>query len=151
DEQRWNQLGNNPELTLNHLPAVAYGIEIQVGNHLKVWSPHSLQVQLVVHPPFYESGWFYSLCFLTAVLIIVAIYVYLLRRQRKEARFRQQIREAEMQTLRAQMNPHFMFNTLNSINSYIIQHQTREASQYLTTFSKLMRSILEYSKQEFIT
>ena len=51
-----------------------------------------------------------------------------------------------MQTLRSQMNPHFMFNTLNSINSFIIQNKSKDASKYLTMFSKLMRNILENSK-----
>ena len=151
DESRWNSLGNSPELQLHHLPAGNYEIEIGTANALKQWYKSGLKLQLVAHPPFYKSWWFYVLCVLILLIAIIGIYTYLLRRQRKEARFRQQIREAEMQTLRAQMNPHFMFNTLNSINSYIIQNQTDSASQYLTTFSKLMRNILEYSKQEFIT
>jgi LytS/YehU family sensor histidine kinase len=48
------------------------------------------------------------------------------------------------------MNPHFMFNSLNSINSYIIQNKSNEASKYLSTFSKLMRSILDNSKHRTI-
>jgi LytS/YehU family sensor histidine kinase len=60
------------------------------------------------------------------------------------------IKEAEMQTLRSQMNPHFIFNSLNSINSYIIQNKASEASGYLTTFSKLMRNILDNSKHKTI-
>jgi len=62
-----------------------------------------------------------------------------------------EIKEAEMQTLRSQMNPHFMFNSLNSINSYIVQNKSDEASGYLMTFSKLMRNILENSKYTTIS
>ncbi|MBK9736939.1 MAG: histidine kinase [Saprospiraceae bacterium] len=59
--------------------------------------------------------------------------------------------QAEMQALRSQMNPHFIFNSLNSINAFIIEHKIGLASDYLTKFSKLMRLILEHSKQELIT
>ncbi|KQB98868.1 hypothetical protein AQF98_21250 [Pedobacter sp. Hv1] len=69
----------------------------------------------------------------------------------EELKLKNNIKEAEMQTLRSQMNPHFIFNTLNSINSYIIQHKTEVASEYLTTFSKLMRNILDLSKHETVT
>lgn len=57
----------------------------------------------------------------------------------------------EMKALRSQMNPHFLFNTLNSINWYIIKNKPIEASKYLTKFSKLVRHILENSKVDFIS
>lgn len=56
-----------------------------------------------------------------------------------------------MSALRSQMNPHFIFNTLNSINSYIIENKKDEASDYLSDFSKLMRLILDHSKKRTIT
>jgi LytS/YehU family sensor histidine kinase len=56
-----------------------------------------------------------------------------------------QAAELEMQSLRAQMNPHFIFNSLNAINRFILQSNKQEASQYLTKFSKLVRSILQNS------
>jgi LytS/YehU family sensor histidine kinase len=56
-----------------------------------------------------------------------------------------------MAALRAQMNPHFLFNALNSIKSFILKEDKREASRYLTKFSKLMRIILKNSKQKFIS
>ncbi|MBD3582989.1 sensor histidine kinase [Flavobacterium selenitireducens] len=150
DEKRWNDLGNSPEIILNHISPGTYELEIERRNAWGKWESDGLEIVLIAHPPFYRSPVFYVFCFLLVLLSITAIYSYLLRRQRREAAYRQKIREAEMTTLRTQMNPHFMFNTLNSINSYIIQNQTEAASDYLTTFSKLMRNILEYSKEELI-
>lgn len=69
----------------------------------------------------------------------------------EEFRLKNNVREAEMQSLRSQMNPHFIFNTLNSINSYIIENKRELASEYLTTFSKLMRNILDLSKHETVS
>lgn len=61
-----------------------------------------------------------------------------------------QTSEMEMQALRAQMNPHFMFNSLNSINNFILKNDPDNASQYLTRFSRLMRLILDNSREEWV-
>ncbi len=55
-----------------------------------------------------------------------------------------------LKSLRSQMNPHFIFNALNSVNSYIAQNDERAANRYLTDFSTLMRSVLDNSEQDFI-
>src|SRR4029078_4192387 len=59
--------------------------------------------------------------------------------------------EMEMQALRAQMNPHFIFNSLNSINRFILQNNKTQASEYLTKFSKLVRMILQNSQASLIS
>ena len=63
----------------------------------------------------------------------------------------QQAAELEMQALRAQMNPHFIFNCLNAINLFILKNETEAASDYLTKFSRLIRMVLTNSKKTFIT
>jgi len=62
-----------------------------------------------------------------------------------------QLTELEMQALRAQMNPHFIFNCLSSINRFILKNKTEEASDYLTKFSRLIRMVLNNSKRAFIS
>ncbi|WP_276501248.1 tetratricopeptide repeat-containing sensor histidine kinase [Terrimonas pollutisoli] len=70
---------------------------------------------------------------------------------RTKAELQQQATELEMQALRAQMNPHFIFNSLNSINRFILQNNKAKASEYLTKFSKLVRMILQNSQVSLIT
>jgi tetratricopeptide (TPR) repeat protein len=65
----------------------------------------------------------------------------------KTTRFKQQLGELEMKALRAQMNPHFMFNCMNSINRMILSEENENASRYLTKFSKLIRLMLQNSGQ----
>jgi tetratricopeptide (TPR) repeat protein len=65
--------------------------------------------------------------------------------ERIKAEFQQQATDLEMQALRAQMNPHFIFNSLNSINRFILKKQSSEATEYLTKFSRLIRMILNSS------
>jgi anti-sigma regulatory factor (Ser/Thr protein kinase) len=71
--------------------------------------------------------------------------------QREQFELNRTIQESELRTLRSQINPHFVFNSLNSIKSYILTHRSVEASEYLTDFSTLMRSILQHSKEQYIT
>src|SRR6266496_3688280 len=73
-----------------------------------------------------------------------------LESEKTKVEFQQQATELEMQALRAQMNPHFIFNSLNSINRFILQNNKTQASEYLSKFSRLMRLILQNSQEAFI-
>ena len=70
--------------------------------------------------------------------------------EKTKAEFQHQTTELEMQALRAQMNPHFIFNSLNSINRFILQNDKAQASEYLTKFSRLVRLILQNSQAALI-
>jgi len=72
------------------------------------------------------------------------------RKEQQLAEIQQQKTELEMQALRAQMNPHFIFNSLSSINMFILENNKLQASEYLSKFSKLMRLILQNSQEAFI-
>jgi len=92
---------------------------------------------------------------IAALLVLVSlggILVYKKRKdilqQKKEAEFSARVVDTEMKALRAQMNPHFIYNSLNSINDYIDRHDTGKATAYTTRFAKLMRMILENSEKK---
>jgi len=70
--------------------------------------------------------------------------------EKRKAELQQQTTELEMQVLRAQMNPHFIFNSLNSINRFILQNNRTQASEDLTRFSRLVRLILQNSQASLI-
>jgi tetratricopeptide (TPR) repeat protein len=74
-----------------------------------------------------------------------------LRSERTQAELQHKATELEMQALRAQMNPHFIFNCLSSINGFILKNESEPASDYLTKFSRLIRMVLANSKKTFIT
>lgn len=105
--------------------------------------------------PFYQTWWFITiigLIIVGIVLLIISIRAKALKEKVLiEKNYVQQLKEAEMQSLRSQMNPHFIFNTLNAINSFIVENKTDQASDYLVTFSKLVRNILENSRYETIS
>ncbi len=68
-----------------------------------------------------------------------------------QAELQQKVAELEMQALRAQMNPHFIFNCLSSINRFIFKNDNKLASDYLTRFSRLIRMVLMHSAKKLIT
>ena len=101
---------------------------------------------------------------LLAILVIFLLLAFLLYRnnrqklqlqklesEKKQEELQHKATELEMQALRAQMNPHFIFNCLSSINRFIIKNESEAASDYLTKFSRLIRMVLINSKEELIT
>jgi sensor histidine kinase YesM len=72
------------------------------------------------------------------------------KKAHQQSVFRQQLNELENKALRSQMNPHFIFNSLNSINSYIIKNKTDEASAFVTKFARLIRLILDNSMESSV-
>ncbi|MGF1587461.1 MAG: two-component regulator propeller domain-containing protein [Bacteroidales bacterium] len=99
---------------------------------------------VIVRPPFHQSLWFRLLLFLVVaggITAMVAIYIHQLKLRHRSAKFEQRL-------LLSQMNPHFVFNSLSAIQSYIYTSDAAEASDYLSDFSRLMRLILENSRSE---
>lgn len=71
--------------------------------------------------------------------------------QRVVAEFNQKLSQAELKSLQSQINPHFIFNSLNSVKNYILTNQPKEAARYLTDFANLIRSVLQQSQQSLIS
>jgi LytS/YehU family sensor histidine kinase len=89
----------------------------------------------------------------TASVVLITYWIVRkrIRSIRYEAGLKQKIAETEMMALRAQMNPHFIFNCINSIDSLIQDNDKYHATVYLNKFAKLIRSILDSSKQNTVT
>ncbi len=90
----------------------------------------------------------------TALLVLllsgIVFLIYSRRQLRKNLTLQKELAEYEQKALHLQMNPHFVFNCLGSISSFIVQNGTDSAIRYLSKFSKLMRLTLEYSKESAI-
>ena len=81
-------------------------------------------------------------------LLLVSIALFSLYRSNKQKRLANNL--LALKSLRSQMNPHFIFNALNSVNGFIAQNDERSANRYLTDFSTLMRNVLNNSEEDFI-
>ena len=81
-------------------------------------------------------------------LLLLALAAFLMYKNIKQQKFANNL--LALKSLRSQMNPHFIFNALNSVNSFIATNDERTANKYLSDFSQLMRSVLENSEEDFI-
>lgn len=89
-----------------------------------------------------------------AAVLAAAIFTFFLTRsfiRRRKVMFDKQVLQTEMKALRAQMNPHFIFNSLYSIKKYVLENDREKASRYLSKFADLMRLTLENSREQSVT
>ncbi len=112
----------------------------------------------MIAKPFWQQWWFYMLCTLPVYLISYLFYRRLLfvktkklQEQNEKIVLEQNLNKSILVSIRAQMNPHFFYNALNTIQAYIFINDKLKASSYLAKFSKLTRMILEMSDKEKVT
>ncbi|RZK44013.1 MAG: hypothetical protein EOO90_01800 [Pedobacter sp.] len=129
-----------------------YTFQVNATNTAGDWSKHTKELLVVIAPPFWQTWWFFAILF---VLISAIIYQsirlrikHVRKQEQQKLRFEREVMVLETQALRAQMNPHFIFNCLNSIKVLIQESRNPEAVQYLTLFAKLVRSKIGNVQQE---
>ncbi len=149
----WNYLKNRHSASYTNVPPGDYVLEIKSGRE-GFWNEPGVRLGVRIAPPFWATWWFRALAVLFLAGAIWAIYRWRIAQVRREealkTEFNQRIARTEMAALRAQMNPHFVFNCLSSINRFILVNQPDEASAYLTKFSRLIRLILDNSRTETV-
>jgi ligand-binding sensor domain-containing protein len=154
-DKDWVLLNKEGYVSYSNIQPGKYELFLGVKNSLGEWAAETLKINIQITPPFWKTYWFYSIILILIFFIIWAGIQYRIqwiRRQEQEKRMiQQQINELENQALRSQMNPHFIFNSLNSINSYIIKNKPDEASEYVGKFARLIRLILDNSKESAVT
>lgn len=137
-----------------NLPPGNYTFRVRSVNAAGTFSVNTTALRINIKPAFWQTNWFRIL-----ILLLVATLVYIYFRARiyyikKEAKRRtlmqQKMAQLEMKALRAQMNPHFIFNALNSIQTFMMKSETEQALAYLNRFARLIRSVLDHSQQNTI-
>jgi ligand-binding sensor domain-containing protein len=154
-DKEWLHNNNVNSIVYTNLPSGKYQLQIRTGNCRGQWNSLFLSIPIVIATPWYDQWWFRTLCVIAGLLIVYGVYRIRIKNIRREANlmasYNKRLSEMEMKALRAQMNPHFIFNCLNSINRYIVRSDEKTASNYLTKFSKLIRLILDNSASETIS
>lgn len=146
----WIENGSRNYVNFTQLKPGKYTFNVQAYDGNKIMSKIK-KLEITIKGPWFLNFWFLlslSLSIIGGAIIIISSRIHSIKARKS---LLHQKAEAEMQSLRLQMNPHFIFNSLNSINSFIVEHKTNLASDYLTKFSRLMRLILENSRHETIT
>lgn len=114
-------------------------------------------ILLKIHKPFWLQWWFIGLMIVIVGLILVSYYrwqIGLLLHKNKlvteKMALENELNKSVLTSIKSQMNPHFFYNALNTIQSYIFVNDKKNASTYLSKFSKLTRLILEMSEKEYL-
>ncbi len=153
-EQTWSPPSPRNSATYSNLSPGEYRFQAKAANEDGVWSEPLSTPAFEILPPFWQRWWFIAAAITLGVLTIISFFLSRIRQiQRKAAAERQRLEldmhmlELEQKALRLQMNPHFIFNALNSIQSLIARHDSKTARYFLAKFSKLMRLVLENSRE----
>ncbi|HTJ52731.1 MAG TPA: histidine kinase, partial [Cyclobacteriaceae bacterium] len=149
-EDDWNYVGNKRSATYTNLEPGHYAFKVKASNNDDVWNENGISLAITITPPFWETWWFK--CIIAAICIVIALVVIniIRKRVREKIKINKLIAELEMKALIAQMNPHFIFNCLTSIQELIMINKQEEAMHYLNQFSRLLRAVLQSSEKNFI-
>ena len=144
----WSLPTSKPEIFFPFLPSKNYNVSVRVLDaSTGLYFTQSLTI-LSINPPFWKTWWFTLLIFIFLLLIVFGIYKYQIQQHKKfEAQKRliqKRFEETKMEALLAQMNPHFIFNAMNSIQNYIVDSDMENASMFLGDFAKLIRLNLDH-------
>ncbi|CAN5740253.1 hypothetical protein BH10BAC3_BH10BAC3_27740 [soil metagenome] len=153
-----------PVLQNHDEPNVAYFKDVKPGKYLlqvKVkigdgpWSKGEANVEIIITPPFWHTWWFWILVAMFNIAFISFFFWWRIKvvkkKEREKFAHEKQLLELEAKALRSQMNPHFIFNCMNSIKVLIHGDNKDKAVTYLSTFSKLLRTIFQNSDKREIT
>ncbi len=149
DDQNWETTNDN-NLDISFLQPGKYHFQMQARVLKGEWSPVK-SFDFTIMPPFWKTWWFVVICILLGLALVARLTLYQLNRINKMNRMKLISITAELHALRSQLNPHFIFNALNSIQEFVLTNDTKNASKYLSDFAGLMRTILEFSRSELIS
>ena len=153
-DKDWVNSGNRNFATYTGVPGGFYPFEVKAKFKGGNWSePAVLGVD--IKPPFWETWWFRGIGIVLAVAGIILVMKLreqrLIKEEKIRGEFRERLTTSEMKALRSQMNPHFLYNSLNAIRLFVLQNDSDNAEKYLVKFARLMRLILDNSRQEWVT
>lgn len=153
-EENWIYHTDPQLVSYSNLSPGDYQFQVQAKSFNNHWEENSRMLNISIPPFFWQTFWF-RLALFAIISSIIAAAIYLrfrFLRLEKEAQEKElQRKTAMLQALSSQMNPHFLYNSLNSINNFIAHKDPRKANEYLGDFATLMRMILNHSKMEKIS
>lgn len=150
----WTAISSSPEIFLPYLSPKKYLVEVKVSDLSTGLHYSEVILNISILPPFWKNWWFIS-----SIIFLFSIGAYLFYKHKvkqnkkievEKGLIKNRIEEVKMEALLAQMNPHFIFNAMNSIQKYILENDTDSAVLFLGEFSKLIRKNLDYCERPYI-
>lgn len=148
-DDKWVETGERILRFPNLLPG-KYNLKLLSSTDGIIWNQAPYEFNFVIRKKFTKTIAFYSLLLILTFIIAFIFLVIRFTNLERDLKQKRKMMRSEQKALRSQMNPHFIFNALNSIRRYILENDSDNADFYLTSFAQLMRKVLENSKHEFI-
>ncbi len=145
----WSAPTKNNSVSFVKLPAGHYLFKVRARKSNTGWG-RMAGFAFTIRPPYWEQWWFRGCVLVLATALLAVIFRSRIRQVRRKAQVKEQLRELELKALRAQMNPHFIYNALNSIQALVFSHKAEEASLYISKFGRLLRQVLNHSEKALI-
>jgi len=149
----WMQTSSG-QIQFTNLPAGEYTFMVCALNNNKVKSKTPATFHFIILKPFWLTWWFITLMILVGISLVIAFIYWRITkiriREDQKTLFNKKIAEFHLTAVRAQMNPHFLFNAISSIQHYILSNDVYKSYDYLAKFSLLIRNVLDNSQEEFI-
>lgn len=150
-DKDWVYLGNNNSVRYTAVQPGQYLFRVAASLNGKDWYEPVQPFSFIIAPPFWKTWWFRIVAAIIALGTTLMVMKRRIKRVKERAAIRQQLTELEVIALRAQMNPHFIFNAMNSIQQFTLKNDTDSANLYISKFSTLLRKVLHSSQQNYIT
>lgn len=154
--KKWIPVEEN-KLQLNELASGNYRIRMYAQTDRNRNTSEITEINFEIGAPFYKRWWFTALMLIALGLVGFILFKYRINQVKQKNQILQeklnlekQLHESSLAAIKSQMNPHFLFNALNTIQSFIYTNEKEAASSYLVDFSELTRKILEMSNQPFV-
>jgi ligand-binding sensor domain-containing protein len=146
----WQEIVNGNSISISGLKKGTYLMKIRSTINGSDWTMSIDKPQIIVSIPLLKNTLFHYFIILSFFSALIAWFMYKQKQNEKEADLKHQLTLLEVRAIRAQMNPHFVFNALNSIQYFTFSGDVDRANEYLGDFAKLMRLVLQQSKDGFI-
>lgn len=143
--------GKSGSIDFYDLPSGGYYLELSYLSDNGIWQKPYGILKIKKYPKFVETIWFYLLLVLTSFLLAFLFFRFRVVQINKQRNYKRQIEKLEQKALLAQMNPHFIFNSLNSIQSFLVYNENDLAEKYLQMLSQLIRMTLNNSRESEVT
>lgn len=145
----WNET-KSQQLEFYNLSPGSYTVLICAKKYNSSWSA-PISFSFTVLPLWYQSVWFLATSVVLVLLLILFIAFRIIQTSKQKNEITRRMLESELKVIRLHMNPHFIFNTLNSLQFFIFKNKFIEVNTYIAKFSQLIRWIMSYSDKQEIT
>jgi two-component sensor histidine kinase len=147
----FRDIGADRKAIYTNLPAGKYKFVVRVVNSNTLQKQSQVLLEFTIRSPYWQTWWFYAIISLVLIAILWIVNATRVRRIKKETKAQLEIAELEMQALQAQMNPHFVFNVMNSLQRYILERNAEKGIQVLSDFSSMIRQTFSLSTKKYIS